>query len=115
MLYHGGGEGYAYPSPEVEKTLPQDRGECGASLVVCQYGHCVGSSERWNNATIVYGQGNFIFDFEDDAKGTIRECLWRYTIGDYGADKVDYVPIVRESAAARRWRTKRKPKKALRV
>ncbi|NLI53964.1 MAG: CapA family protein [Clostridiales bacterium] len=99
VLYHGGREGYAYPSPEVEKTC-RKIAECGASLVVCQYGHCVGSSERWNNATIVYGQGNFIFDFEDDAKGYDTGMLVRYTIGDYGADKVDYVPIVRVSGGA---------------
>ncbi|MEZ4629095.1 MAG: CapA family protein, partial [Eubacteriales bacterium] len=64
VLYHGGREGYPYPSPDVQKVC-RKIAECGASLVICQHSHCVGSSERWDNTTIVYGQGNFIFDVGD--------------------------------------------------
>ncbi len=99
VLYHGGREGYPYPSPDVQKAC-RKIAECGASLVVCQHSHCIGSSERWDNTTIVYGQGNFIFDVNDGGEGFDTGLLIRYTIGDYGADSVEFVPIVRVSGGA---------------
>ena len=99
VLYHGGREGYPYPSPDVQKTC-RKIAECGASLVVCQHSHCVGSSERWDNTTIVYGQGNFLFDVSDGGEGFDTGLLIRYTIGDYGADSVEFVPIMRAPGGA---------------
>ena len=99
VLYHGGREGYPYPSPDVQKIC-RKAAECGASLVLCQHSHCVGSSERWNGATIVYGQGNFIFDVNDGGEGFDTGLLVRYTIGDYGADTVEFLPIVRVEGGA---------------
>ncbi len=99
VLYHGGREHYAYPSPELQKTC-RKIADCGASLVVCQHSHCVGSAERWNGATIVYGQGNFIFDAADGGEGFDTGLLVKYTVGDYGADAVSYVPIVRVHGGA---------------
>ena len=99
VLYHGGREHYAYPSPELQKTC-RKIADCGASLVVCQHSHCVGSAERWNGATIVYGQGNFIFDAADGGEGFDTGLLIKYTVGDYGADAVSYVPIVRVHGGA---------------
>ncbi|WP_102343368.1 CapA family protein [Galactobacillus timonensis] len=65
VLYHGGKENYRYPSPHLQKVCRKliDK---GANLVVCQHSHCIGSMENWNNGTIVYGQGNFLFDGSDD-------------------------------------------------
>jgi poly-gamma-glutamate synthesis protein (capsule biosynthesis protein) len=99
VLYHGGREGYPYPSPDVQKTC-RKIAECGASLIICQHSQCVGSSERWNNATIVYGQGNFIFDPANGADWLNTGMLVHYRIGDYGADYVDFVPIVRAGGGA---------------
>ncbi len=99
VLYHGGREGYEYPSPELQKIC-RKAAECGASLVICQHSHCIGSSERWNNATIVYGQGNFIFDVPNAKESFYSGFLIRYIVGDYGADKVEYVPIVRVNGGA---------------
>jgi len=99
VLYHGGREGYPYPSPDVQKAC-RKMAECGASLVVCQHSHCVGSSERWDNTTIVYGQGNFLFDVDDGGEGFDTGLLIRYTIGDYGADAIEFVPIVRAPGGA---------------
>lgn len=61
VLYHGGKEYYRYPSPLLQKTC---RKMCdkGADLVICQHSHCIGCEEKYNSSTIVYGQGNFIFD-----------------------------------------------------
>ena len=100
VLYHGGREGYAYPSPDVQRIC-RKAADCGASLVICQHSHCVGSSERWNNATIVYGQGNFIFDADDKLPGFDTGVLVRFIVGDYGADSVDYIPIQRAPGGAK--------------
>lgn len=99
VLYHGGREHYAYPSPELQKTC-RKIADCGASLVVCQHSHCVGSAEKWNGATIVYGQGNFIFDAADGGENFDTGLLVKYSVGDYGADAVSYVPIIRVHGGA---------------
>ncbi len=91
VLYHGGKEGYAYPTP-MEQKVCRKIAECGASLVLSQGSHTIGCSERWNNTTIVYGQGSFISG-EANAE-TKSGLLVRYTIGDYGADTVGFVPII---------------------
>lgn len=61
VLYHGGKEHYRYPSPNLRKVC---RKICdkGADLVLCQHTHCIGCEEKYNSSTIVYGQGNFLFD-----------------------------------------------------
>ena len=65
VLYHGGKEHYRYPSPYLQKTC-RKLVEKGADLVVCQHSHCVGCKEEYKNGTIVYGQGNFLFDGQDN-------------------------------------------------
>lgn len=61
VLYHGGKERYRYPSPRLQRVCRKII-EKGADLVVCQHSHCVGCEEKWSGGTIVYGQGNFLFD-----------------------------------------------------
>lgn len=68
VLYHGGKEHYRYPSPYLQKVC-RKLVEKGADLVVCQHSHCIGAQEEWIDeieekylGTIVYGQGNFLFD-----------------------------------------------------
>ena len=39
--------------------------EKGVDLVICQHSHCIGCLEEYEESTIVYGQGNFIFDYSD--------------------------------------------------
>ncbi|RKW56662.1 MAG: CapA family protein [Lachnospiraceae bacterium] len=64
VLYHGGKEHYRYPSPDLQKICRKFIDK-GADLVVCQHSHCIGCEEKYNNGTIVYGQGNFLFDRSD--------------------------------------------------
>ena len=65
VLYHGGKEQYRYPSPNLQKTC-RKLVEKGADLVICQHSHCIGCKEEYLQGTIVYGQGNFIFDDEEN-------------------------------------------------
>lgn len=64
VLYHGGKEHYRYPSPMLQKVCRKIV-EKGADLVICQHSHCVGCEEKYLNGTIVYGQGNFLFDYSE--------------------------------------------------
>jgi len=52
---------YRYPSPKLQKVCRKFI-DNGADLVVCQHSHCIGCEEKYNHGTIVYGQGNFLFD-----------------------------------------------------
>ncbi len=61
VLYHGGKEHYRYPSPLLQKTC-RKLVEKGADLVLCQHSHTIGCEEKFGSGTIVYGQGNFLFD-----------------------------------------------------
>ena len=61
VLYHGGKEHYRYPSPGLQKNC-RKLVEKGANLVICQHSHCIGCEEKYGDGTIVYGQGNFLFD-----------------------------------------------------
>lgn len=65
VLYHGGKEYYRYPSPYLKKVC---RKICdkGADFVICQHSHCIGCKEEYEGSTIVYGQGNFLFNLSDN-------------------------------------------------
>lgn len=58
VLLHAGAEHYPYPSPNLQSTC-RALVEYGASAVICQHSHCPGTFEVYQDALIVYGQGNF--------------------------------------------------------
>lgn len=97
VLYHGGKEHYRYPSPLLQKRCRKFV-EVGADLVVCQHSHCVGCEEHWKNGTIVYGQGNFLFDDEDDE-------YWRsgllIEVELLDEPKIKYHPLVKDAERVR--------------
>ena len=90
VLYHGGKEHYRYPSPYLQK-ISRKMIDKGADLIVCQHSHCVGAYERYKDSTIIYGQGNFIFNKHDND-------FWNSSIlikVDIEDDvKIDYIPTV---------------------
>ncbi len=65
VLYHGSKEYYRYPVPYVQKRCRRlvDK---GADLVLCQHSHCIGCREKYGAGEILYGQGNFIFNKDDN-------------------------------------------------
>lgn len=95
VLYHGGIEHYRYPSPMLQKTCHRlvDK---GADLVICQHSHCIGCEEKYAGGTIVYGQGNFLFDNNDDE-------FWQTSILIKLDEtlSVSYIPIVKEGNGVR--------------
>ncbi|EET81504.1 bacterial capsule synthesis protein [Acinetobacter radioresistens SK82] len=62
VIYHGGHEGYKYPSPRMKKIFRYFI-DVGADLVVCHHAHCHSGYEVYKNKNIYYGLGNFIFDW----------------------------------------------------
>ena len=87
VIYHGGKEYYRYPSPALRR-LCRSFADAGADLVLCQHSHCIGCEEKYGGGTIVYGQGNFLFD-DSDSKfwhtGLLIEIDERY--------EVNYIPL----------------------
>ena len=65
VLFHGGMQGYPYPTPYQQKVC-RKMCESGADLVVCQHSHITGCEEIYGNGRIVYGQGNFLLDDVSD-------------------------------------------------
>jgi poly-gamma-glutamate synthesis protein (capsule biosynthesis protein) len=88
VLYHGGREHFRYPSPRLQKVCRKIC-EKGADLVVCQHSHCVGCEEKHGDSTIVYGQGNFLFDHS-------KSEFWQTSLLielDTVAKSIRYVPL----------------------
>ena len=86
VLYHGGVELYQYPSPNLQRTCRKFV-DVGANLVICQHSHCIGCEENYNNGTIVYGQGNFIFE---NSKNKLWDTSILVLIDMKG---IEYIPV----------------------
>lgn len=89
VLYHGGKEHYRYPSPYLQRVC-RKMIKKGADLVVCQHSHCIGCYEEYLGSTIVYGQGNFIFDYSE-SEFWQTSLLAKISIDD--GIHIGYIPI----------------------
>ena len=65
VLYHGGYEQYKYPSPELRRVFRRFA-EVGADCIIAQHTHCIGCIERYLDSILIYGQGNFWFDYSEN-------------------------------------------------
>lgn len=95
VLYHGGKEHYRYPSPYLQKVC-RKMIDKGANLVVCQHSHCIGCEEKYGTGTIVYGQGNFIFDLSDSEYWQ-TSLLISLNINF----EIEYLPLVKQNEGVR--------------
>ena len=95
VLYHGGKEHYRYPSPHLQKICRKII-QKGADLVICQHSHCIGCKEDYMNGTIIYGQGNFLFDAQNNEYWDSGLLV---TINDLG--DIDYIPIKKDGNAVK--------------
>lgn len=95
VLYHGGKEFYRYPSPELQKIC-RKLADKGADLVITQHCHCIGCREKYKNKTIVYGQGNFLFDDGEDEY--LNTGLLISVDDGFG---VDYIPVCKSGSGVR--------------
>ena len=95
VLYHGGKEHYRYPSPNLQKVC-RKLVEKGADLVVCQHSHCIGCEEKYLHGTIIYGQGNFLFD---DSESEFWQTGMLVSINDNF--KISYIPLMKNGSGVR--------------
>lgn len=90
ILFHGGKEYYQYQSPKLQE-LTELLVEWGANIVICQHSHCIGTISKYKGATIIYGQGNFIFD---DGNNPLEKYSLviniKFTKENY---YIDYIPV----------------------
>ena len=95
VLYHGGKEHYRYPSPQLQRVC-RKFADYGANLVVCQHSHCIGCKEEYKNSTIVYGQGNFLFDRSESE-------FWKTSIliEIDSSFNLSFIPIVKDKEKVR--------------
>ena len=96
VLYHGGKECYRYPSPMLQRVF-RKFAECGADLVIAQHTHCVGCMERYQGSTLVYGQGNFLFDASNSE-------YWKSSLLlqlDLNSKELEYIPLVKKGELVR--------------
>ena len=97
VVYHGGLEYYRYPTPELQRIC-RKMVEKGAKLVTCQHSHCIGTYEKYNGSTIVYGQGNFLFD--DSEKDEEKTAIILEI--DAEVEKVQFVPVMKDGHLVRK-------------
>ena len=95
VLYHGGKEHYRYPSPNLQKAF-RKFADKGADLIIAQHTHCIGCMEEYNGSTLVYGQGNFLFDDCDNE-------FWQTSLLISVSDDFDitYIPIEKKQNTVR--------------
>lgn len=96
VLYHGGLEHYRYPSPNLQRNC-RAMIDSGVDLVLCQHSHCVGCLEEYKNGSIIYGQGNFLFDYCDDEHW--KEGLLVKVDSEF---RVSFVPISKTANTVRK-------------
>ena len=99
VLYHGGKEHYRYPSPYLQKVCRKIVDK-GADIVVCQHSHCIGCEEKWHGGTIVYGQGNFLFD-DCDNEFWNSALLVELEFSKDNKVKINYIPIEKKKHTVR--------------
>jgi poly-gamma-glutamate synthesis protein (capsule biosynthesis protein) len=96
VIYHGGKEYYRYPSPLIQENL-RSMVDFGANLVIAQHSHAVGSHEVYKNNDIIYGQGNFLFNYSDRFNDEYwnNGILIELDLNDKGIKKeISFIPYV---------------------
>ena len=92
VIYHGGKERCRYPSPRLRKAC-REMVYCGADVVLCQHSHIIGCYEKFEDAHILYGQGNFHFIWSDMGEDWLEGLIVGLDI-DKGKLDIDFIPVV---------------------
>ncbi len=89
VIYHGGKEHCAYPSPRLMRAC-RAMAKSGADMVLCQHSHCIGTYENYLDSHIIYGQGNFIF------QPLINSEAWKTGLAisyDTKTNRIEFIPV----------------------
>lgn len=96
LLYHGGKEHYALPSPQQQKNC-RFFIDSGVDAVICQHSHMGGAIEDYKNKKIIYGQGNFQFDPQPLKHEWLYKGILVELILDQKELSFNFLPIVHRS------------------
>lgn len=95
VIYHGGKEYCQYPSPRLRKAC-KAMVDNGADVVICQHSHCIGCYEIYDDAHILYGQGNFHF------VKSHPNPLWHTSLAvkyDSKTNEIFFTPLISQGAS----------------
>lgn len=92
VVYHGGKEHCAYPSPRLYKAC-HEMAYCGADVILCQHSHCIGCYENFEGCHILYGQGNFHFTKYMDNERWNEGLMVMLDIR-YNGIQIEFIPVV---------------------
>lgn len=90
VLYHGAKELCQYPSPRLIKAC-REMVHNGADVILCQHTHCIGCYEKYHDAHILYGQGNFHFVTDSTSDLWCRSLMVKYDTKD---NTIEFIPTV---------------------
>ncbi len=96
VLLHGGNEHFAYPSPRLQNQC-RFFVEMGADLVICQHSHVSGSEETYLGKKIIYGQGNFLFDWNGQPDHWYKGFLLSVEFDKKKNPKYSYIPYTQSN------------------
>lgn len=92
VIYHGGTEEFPYPTPLLRQHFHR-MADCGADFITAQHTHCIGCFENYNNAYLLYGQGNFLFArMKNDM--TKHGLITEIVLSESGVDIIQHVVSV---------------------
>ena len=68
--------------------------DAGADFVTCQHSHCIGTREVWNQAEILYGQGNTVFGYRENNDQWNQGLVCKIEIDTETLEPaISYIPI----------------------
>lgn len=92
VIVHGGTEFCQLPSPRMKK-LYRFFVDQGADVVINHHQHCFSGYEQYKGKHILYGIGNFCFDWDGKRKSSWNEgYLAQIIFNDDGCQKFDMIP-----------------------
>lgn len=97
VIYHGGKELYQYCTPKLHEIC-HSIVKAGADLVICQHSHCISCYEKFENSTIVYGQGNFIFDLDEDDEWNKLTSEGMFVKIDLKDFSIEFIKFIKEES-----------------
>ena len=92
VIVHGGTEFCQVPSPRMKKLFRFFVDE-GADVVINHHQHCYSGFETYNGKTIVYGTGNFCFDWKGKKQSSWNDgYIAQIVFDDEGNQQLNVIP-----------------------
>lgn len=96
VIIHGGVEHYQLPTPRMQETY-RFFIEAGADAVINHHQHCYSGYEFYQGKPIVYGLGNFFFDWPGQDANWNKGYMVKLTFGDkIGLELIPYIQNAEE-------------------